>query len=478
MRHASLGSIMLRPAALVVLLVGCADAGIADDSEVTSEAPLIGVDGSHDQADRSCNVVLRDLRRNSIGFSYESVGSSWVWQGTVEISEAALGEGLVPQVLYQSGSDPAWHRATATPVSEPATPGYARFTVRLTEGLPGPGMSGTALGNTRIQVVPYLPLAAGGRLFDHNRHPSDFDNYLVTSPEFAISSAAAVCAPPAGPTRAKLTFAADFSERREGVLAPGGDVTISYDPARLPTCRNGQGGNPLWDITAHVQFEPGGERRDVSVRDAAATLAVPATARGVTLWFENTSTSGCQTWDSNLGQNYHFNTLTPPQWMGEVRNLITRDGDDACDGGGLATLSFNFGTWARQRAFHTNLCFQVYEPGLTDRDDPDLWQALDVSLHYRFVGQTAWTTLPVNFDRRTGNNARYRMSWRELDPFRTYHCPEVAPHPSQDGMYAEVQLEYYIVVNGGELRPAPGAAFAATFADYPDGFWHTGGCGL
>jgi hypothetical protein len=164
--------------------------------------------------------------------------------------------------------------------------------------------------------------------------------------------------------------------------------------------------------------------------------------------------------------------------MGEVRNLITRDSDDECDGGGLATSAFAFDTWARQRAVRTNLCFQVYQPGLTDHDDPSLWQQLDVSLHYRFVGQPGFTTLPVSFDRRTGNNARYRMSWRTIDPFRTYHCPEVAPHPSANGMYAEIQLEYFVVVNGGELRPAPGQVFTGTFADYPDAFWHGETCGF
>ncbi len=465
----------------LVIVAGCADAGTGDDTSGntsgTSEAPLIGVDGSLDQADRNCHVVLRDLERNSTGFTFETVGSSWVWQGTVEISEEALAEGLIPRVLYQSGSDPTWHSATATPTTTGGTPGYARFTARLSEGLPGPGMSSTALLNTRIQVVPYVQLAAGGRLFDHNRLPNDFDNYVVSAPDYAIWSAPTVCTPAASSMRATLVFEADFTERREGVLAPGGEVTIAFDPARLPTCRHWRNGNPLYDITAHVRFEPDGEHRDVSVRDAAATLAVPSTARGVTVWFENTSTSGCQTWDSNLGENYTFAALVPPQWIGEVQNLITRGADDECNGGVPATQGFNFETWARQRAAYTNLCFQVYEPGLTDHDDPELWQKLDVRLHWRFTGQSTWTTHPVNYDRRVGNNARYKLSWRAVDPFRTYHCPEVAPHTSANGMYAELQIEYYLVVNGAEVRPVPGGTYGATFADYLDGFWHSQTCG-
>ena len=46
-----------------------------------------------------------------------------------------------------------------------------------------------------------------------------------------------VCAPPAGPTRARLIFDADWTERREGVLAPGGELTIVYAQTRLDQCK-------------------------------------------------------------------------------------------------------------------------------------------------------------------------------------------------------------------------------------------------
>jgi hypothetical protein len=325
-------------------------------------------------------------------------------------------------------------------------------------------------------VVPYLRLAQGGRLFDHNRNPRDMDNYVATSPDLAIWNDATICTPPSGPTRATLVFDASFHQRREGVLAPGGELTISYDGARLTQCRNSQGGHPLYDITAHVLFSPGQQRRDVSVRDGAPTIAVPSDARSVALWFENTSSTGCQAWDSNFGNNYVFDALVPPQWFGDLRVLITRDGSDPCDGGAPAQQGFNFDTWARQRAWLTNACFQVYQPGLTDRDDPDLWQKLDVAVHYRYVGQQAWQTQPVSFDRRTGNNARYKLNVRDLDPLRSYHCPEVAPAPTPDGQYEKVGFEYYVTVNGGQLRPAPGGAYAGTFTDYVSDAWRSANC--
>ena len=277
-----------------------------------------------------------------------------------------------------------------------------------------------------------------------------------------------------GPARARLVFDADFTHRREGVLAPGGELTIVYDPARLTTCRHARGGNPLYQITAHVRFEPGLQLHAVSVRDGAPTIAVPAGARRAVLWFENTSASGCQAWDSNLGANYAFDALVPPQWIGNAQTLIARGASDPCEGGVAAVAGFGFDTWARQRATHANLCFEVYEPGLTDRDDPALWQKLDVQLHWRLVGQTpgGWQIRHVELDRRIGNNARYRIGLRELDPLRAYHCPEVAPvgtGPEQLG------LEYVVTVNGGELRPAPGVPFTGSFTDDPSA-WRAANC--
>jgi uncharacterized protein DUF6209 len=465
---------MARVVVAGILLAAC----VAPPSETaeTAEAPLVGVDGSHDAADRNCNVVLRGLERNWTGFSYETVGASWVWQGDVEISEAALAEGLVPHAIYQAGADPTWRSVDATPIEAAPTPGYARYTVRIFDGLPGPNTDPSVLAATTIQVVPYLAMPEGGRMFDHNRNTRDLDNYAFGSPDFAVWHAPGVCTPPSGPQRATLVFAADFSEHREGVFAPGGEITISYDTNRLTQCRNSQAGHPLWDISAHVKFAPGGERRDISVRDTAPTIAVPPTARSVELWFENTSSSGCQAWDSNFGANYKFDALVPPQWIGNVRTLIARDAGDPCDGGTGASSGFHFDTWARQRAGITNLCFEVYQPGMTDRDDPDLWQKLDVQLGWRIAGQTAFQTRHVDFDRRVGNNARYKLSWRDHDPFRAFHCPEVAPHTSSDGQYAELQLEYVVSVNGGEVRPEPGAAFGGTFSDYLHDPWRDANC--
>ena len=456
----------MRHVLVSLLLVGCVDAPTA--STATAATPLVGVDGSHDAADRACNVVLRDLGRTGT----TADGESWVWDGTVEISAAAAAEGLVPHVIYSFGTPSStWFEATVAPIATGATPGFAKFSVHMDHDLPGPGQSPIA----NVVAEPYLALAGGGRLFDHNRNASDFANYVMTAPDLAVWGAPAVCGAPQTQESAKLVFAADFTQHREGVLAAGGTVEISYATSRLDHCKQVQGGHDLWRLDAHVRFDPAGELRDVDVTDGPGSVPVPADARRAEVWFEATSVSGCHEWDSNFGANYAFDAATAPQWLGLAGNLITRDASDGCDGAGAATTGFAFDTWARQRAAVSNLCFQVYQPGVTDTD-VNPWQALDAQLHYRLAGQTAWTTQPIAFDRRAGNNSRYALSWRALDPFRAYHCPEVASTPSANGQYAEIGIQYYATVNGAELRPEPGAAFAGTFSDYPSDPWRTASC--
>lgn len=461
---------MLRLALAALVLASC-----ATSNESTAPAPLVGVDGSQDSADRSCNVVLRDLQREWTGIGYVTNNGSWVWQGTVEISQEAATEGLVPHLLYRLAPG-SWQDVTAQPLNDgSATPGYAKFIASIDQGLPGPGWTDPQLAAAQIESVPYLAMAQGGRLFDHNRNSADLANYAMGSPDFAIWQDATVCTPPDGPTHATLVFSANWTQHREGVLAPGGDMTVAYDLSRAP-CKSVQNGLPQYDVTAYAKFSPGNQLRTFSVRSGAATIPVPTDAHGVSLWFENTDVHGCHQWDSNFGNNYWFDCQLPPQWIGDAGSLITRGASDPCNGATGASSGFAFDTWARQRADTTNLCFQVYQPGMTDHDDPDLWQKLDVSVHWWYDGQTAEHVQSVDFDRRVGNNARYAQSWRPLDPFRPFHCPEVTGTTSSDGQYKSIQLEYYIVVNGGQLRPEPGAAFGGTFTDYAHDPWRDANC--
>ena len=349
-----------------------------------------------------------------------------------------------------------------------ATTGYTRFDLKLDGGsLPGPGMSGTALANSKIQVVPFIHLAGGGRLFDHNRNLEDLANYTMTSPDLAIWKDTTVCAPPTGPDSANLVFAADYTQRRDGVLAPGGQLTISYAKSRLATCASTQGGIAQYGITGWVKFLPGNQTSPLNVLDQTPMIVVPSDARSVQVWFETSDVHGCHAYDSNNGANYAFDAAVAPQWIGNGTSLFSRDTTYKCNTPGSAPITggVSFDTWTRERAAITNTCFEVYQPGTTDHDDPDLWQKLDVEIHVQTAPST-WTTFPGNFESRQGNNARFAFSWRQADPFREYYCTAMPVTPVSGGQYESVQLGYYITVNGAEYRPEPGANFAATFVDY------------
>ena len=464
MPRVAMSRLLLAPA-LALALAACVE---APDDLIAADAPLVGVDGSRDQADRACHVVLRDLARLGNGTGgYQDSAGSWIWEGDVELSEAAAAEGATAALLYQYGSDPTWWQASATPSPVSATPGFRRYRVRIDRHLPGPGMSGTALTSAVVQVVPFATLPEGGRLFDHNRLPGDFDNYtLAWSGNFAVPRNDAVC-PGSGPIApARLVFAADHSETQHGALVPGGQVRLEYDANRLTTCRNSRNGYDLWDLTAHVRWDTG-EGSSGSIKNGAMLVDIPRTAHAVSIWFENTAVPGCQAWDSNFGTNYNFALLVPPQWVGGATALITRDTAEPC-GTADAGAEVTFGTWARQRAAIANVCFRVWSPGVTDRDDPALWQKLDATLRFRPRGSTApLASVYATFDRRIGNDARFAVGLRALDPFGPYGCPTAPTTPSPDGQYVRATLEYVIIVNGVELRPAPGAYFTVTFEDYP-----------
>ncbi len=460
-----------RPAVTRLLLLA-AIAGCASDPIANSPAPLLDTQGGSDQADRDCNVILRQLLRVDDGGGsgdFTTAGSSWVFVAEVEISTAAAAEGMVPSLLYQSG-DPSWHSATGVADPDGATPGYVKYAITLDEGVPGP----TTTDQT-LNAIPYLPLAGGGRLFDHNRNPGDLSSYsLDQSNDFSIWAAPGTCQAPTDARGATLTFTSDWQTVRTGVIVPGGTVTLAYDVTRAPTCRGSQ-----WDVTAHVAFANDTQQIAVSVDGAAPSFVVPTDgATELVIYFENTDASGCTAYDSNLGANYTFAVETPPPWLGLPTDLLTRDPSNHCAGGGPAANGFTFDDFAREQDDITNLCFQVWKPGVTDTDDSDLWQQLDSELHWRLVTQeaaTPWTTTPVGFDARVGNNAQYALDWRQLDPYRDDHCPELAGDPTSAGL-VQIQLEYYISVNGGELRPEAGATFVGNFADFPTNAWRTANC--
>jgi uncharacterized protein YraI len=110
-----------------------------------------------------------------------------------------------------------------------------------------------------------------------------------------------------------IHFQRDWSVWNDNPILAGQPVLIDYEVQRLPSCRSTYNGNPAWDITAWVRFD-GGAATGASViqtvqnqrLQAPIYVDVPAGAKSMELWFENTDVEGCHAWDSNYSRNFKF----------------------------------------------------------------------------------------------------------------------------------------------------------------------------
>lgn len=156
-------------------------------------------------------------------------------------------------------------------------------------------------------------------------------------------------------------------------------------------------------------------------------------------------------------------------WAGNVTALLTRSPSNPPCGGGspVGNSPISFSTWTRQRATDTNVCFEVWKPGVTDQENPDFARILDVQVHFRYKEGNFKSSF-VNAHDRVGNNRRYAWDIRGLDPW--YGCGSCQP-PSDipvidEGAYKRVTMEFYFTVNGNELKQSDGKLFSVKFMNY------------
>lgn len=436
------------------------------------QTPLEGVDGTRDGADRHCRVVLRSISRlPSPSGGFETNGSSWIWEGQVDVSDDARAENLVPSVIYQSGSDRTWREVT-TSFTSGAPSGFQRFFFRIQEGVPGPGMSGTSLSRARVRLIPFLRFAEGGRLFDHNRVADLLASYELTARNnFAIAGDAAICPGRTMPEwdPAELRFTEDFRIEQSAPLVAGERAIVFYDLDRLPSCRGTHNGFRFWNITAFFRFFPGGEQVEGQIEGGPLHVVIPNGAERVEVWFHNgTGDNSCSAWDSNDSRNYHFPILQRPSWIGNARVKISRAGGEPCATTGDMVSGFNYDTWSRQRSIMGNVCFEVWREGLTDQNDREVWRRLDARIYYRWDASQPFRWGHVGFLDRIGNNARFVTDVAGRDQFHTGQCPD-APTSMVDG-YEEARFEFYFAVNGVFLGAPDDQPFVGRYVDYPSAF--------
>lgn len=165
-----------------------------------------------------------------------------------------------------------------------------------------------------------------------------FSQFLL--PLLLVGTAAAAQGTPT------LTFNADWSTQQSvNPLPPGGTVAIVYDESRLSQCRGTtSSGGPAWSITGYFQLNGGAVQsfwvagHDPAGGTSQPSITLPAGESGdLALWFEVTSLYGCQAWDSNYGNNYHFNVGAPPSiqfnadWSETVVGTLQRGQDFVVD---------------------------------------------------------------------------------------------------------------------------------------------------
>lgn len=301
--------------------------------------------------------------------------------------------------------------------------------------------------------------------------------FAACAPETSVESDGYAQEATSAPT---ITFDAQWNERVQGTLVAGRAVRIAYDAQRLPGCRGEMYGRPAWSITGWMRVGDGAPQSFVvAPRESTAALTVdlPADARRVSFWFQNNSRWGCNTWDSNHGANYTFAVAPDPRapdWMGDAAVVISRA---TCDGRGCdgdrrpLDPPWRYDTWARQRAAIRAVTFDVWEPGVTDFDNADLWRRLDVKVYFRYRANAPFAWRYVPFERRVGNNARFQIDLRGLDPMSDSPvpitaCPDADLTAEPDGATVRATMEYYVTVNGVALRPAAGGAFRGEYINY------------
>lgn len=271
-----------------------------------------------DQSDHKCKVVLRYAGRSYAGDKWEVKCSSgkcyYVFDVNIDVSEEIPIESQV-YILYHLTSDPKWWEVKAEEKTQ-TLPGYRSYYAKIFEHTFGPKTK--SLEQVVLEMIAFVKLPDGTRLFDHNLYKEDFENLRLTLGNNFQANDMGICKPIVG----TIWFNDDWSETTYGALRQGGYMVVNYDLDRLPDCRGTHNGFPAWDIVAYAKFNPSAEIFSGSVRQfvtengwttTTATekpfvVKIPDNATSVELWFYNYTGAGssCKAWDSNFGVNYRF----------------------------------------------------------------------------------------------------------------------------------------------------------------------------
>jgi hypothetical protein len=163
-------------------LVGSAEIAFAQGKTTDPKNAATPYHFSFDRSDTRCAVVLRTVQAPD--FSAPPSGAFFVWKGTVDVATKVLDQANVGVQWHTNSNDRAASQLVTREVSG-APNGFRRFAFELThDTLPTNGIDDTFLTSFQIGVIPFVNLADGTRIFDHNR-VADLQDYGLWSGDTA-----------------------------------------------------------------------------------------------------------------------------------------------------------------------------------------------------------------------------------------------------------------------------------------------------
>lgn len=158
-------------------------------------------------------------------------------------------------------------------------------------------------------------------------------------------------------------------------------------------------------------------------------------------------------------------------WAGLTSATIDRAPRDKCNDGRhpLDNEPVVYEEYARQRADVRNICFEVWKPGVTDTDGVDFSKALDVQVHYRYKGESAFKTDFVPSIDRRGNNRRY--AWALKQDLDALPGENIGDSKGQVEVVSETEttlnlrseLEFFFTINGKKLSSSTNANYRVAY---------------
>ena len=160
-----------------------------------------------------------------------------------------------------------------------------------------------------------------------------------------------------------------------------------------------------------------------------------------------------------------------PDWVGEVIVQSAQPFWDPCEGGSPFTGEHTISdSQSGTSDASVHVCLQVNKTGITDQwNNPEAADSFDVRLYYRFDRDGEFRVNSFSFHQVVGQNAQYKFNLRTLNPFEGAGCPEntvdLEYQESDFNMWA--LAEFYMTVNGQEVRPEHGEVFQGKYGAFP-----------